>query len=84
MQTPQLTAVPYAFFDAANTWNDFGAYNPTHLFRSAGAGVRLTLPMLGLVELSYGYNFDRFSPIGDHDGSRGWGFQFSLGRTFNF
>ena len=82
VQTPQLTAVPYAFFDAANTWNDVGAYNPTNLFRSAGAGVRLMLPMLGLVDLSYGYNFDTFSPIGDHDGTRGWRFQFSLGRTF--
>ena len=84
VQTPQLTAMPYLFFDAANAWNSFGDYNPTNLFRSAGLGARLTLPMLGLVEISYGYNFDTFSPLGDHDGTRGWGFQFSLGRTFNF
>ena len=84
VQTPQLTAMPYLFFDAANAWNSFGDYNPTNLFRSAGVGARLTLPMLGLIEISYGYNFDTFSPLGDHDGTRGWGFQLSLGRTFNF
>ncbi len=84
VQTPQLTAVPYLFFDAANTWNDTGSYNPADLFRSAGFGARFMLPVLGLVELSYGYNFDTFSPIGKHDGSRGWRLQFSLGRTFNF
>ncbi|MFB3132637.1 MAG: outer membrane protein assembly factor, partial [Rhodothermales bacterium] len=84
VQTPQLTAVPYLFFDAANTWNDTGSYNPADLFRSAGFGTRFMLPVLGLLELAYGYNFDTFSPIGSHDGSRGWRLQFSLGRTFNF
>ncbi len=84
LQTPQLTAAPYLFFDAANTWNSLGSYSPANLFRSAGVGARLMLPMLGLVELTYGYNFDTFSPIGSEDGTRGWRFQFSLGRTFNF
>ncbi|MFQ5569215.1 MAG: outer membrane protein assembly factor BamA [Rhodothermales bacterium] len=84
VQTPQLTAVPYLFMDAANTWNTFGSYDPTDLFRSAGVGVRLALPMLGLVEVAYGYNFDTFPALGDHDGRRGWGFQFSLGRSFGF
>ena len=84
VQTPQLTAVPYVFFDAANTWNDTGSYNPADLFRSAGFGARFTLPVLGLLELSYGYNFDPFAPLGNEDGTRGWRLQFSLGQTFNF
>lgn len=85
VQTPQLQAAPYLFMDAANTWDRFATYNPAQLFRSAGLGVRLFLPILGMVELVYGYNFDEFHPIStqSHDGSRRWSFQFSLGQGFN-
>ncbi len=86
VQTPQLTAAPYLFMDAANTWDNFGTYNPTQLFRSAGVGARLFLPILGMLELAYGYNFDEFTPIpgqeGKHNGSNRWLFQFTLGQGF--
>lgn len=79
----QLQAAPYLFLDAANTWDGFRSYNPTDLFRSAGMGVRLFLPILGMVELAYGYNFDEFEPINSrHNGTRKWSFQFSLGQGF--
>lgn len=87
VQSPQLSAAPYLFMDAANTWNDFSAYNPTQLYRSAGLGIRLFLPIVGMLELTYGYNFDEFVPLsglsGKHDGSNRWYFQFSLGQGFN-
>ncbi len=84
IQSPQLSAAPYVFMDAANTWNGFRTYNPTALFRSAGFGVRLFLPILGMVELTYGYNFDEFEPLrSSQDGLRGWSFQFTLGQGFN-
>ncbi len=84
VQSPQLSAAPYLFADAANTWNSFGTYNPASLFRSAGFGVRLFLPILGMVELAYGYNFDEFVPLSSSDsGDRGWSFQFTLGQGFN-
>src|SRR5690606_17506600 len=60
IQTPQLSAMPYLFLDAANTWNDLDSYNPSELFRSGGVGMRLFLPILGMLELTYGYNFDTF------------------------
>jgi outer membrane protein insertion porin family len=83
VQSQQLQAAPYMFADAANTWDSFSAYNASDLFRSAGFGVRLFLPILGLVELAYGYNYDTFVPInGKHDGSNRWSFQFSLGQGF--
>ena len=86
VQTPQLTAAPYLFMDAANTWDNFGTYNPTQLFRSAGLGARLFLPILGMLELTYGYNFDEFTPIpgqeSKHNGTKRWLFQFSLGQGF--
>ncbi len=87
VQTPQLTAAPYLFMDAANTWDTFETYNPGQLYRSAGVGARLFLPILGMLEIAYGYNFDEFAPISgqrsNHDGSRKWFFQFTLGQGFN-
>lgn len=87
VQTPQLQAAPYLFMDAANTWNSFSTYNPSQLYRSAGVGMRLFLPIVGMLELTYGYNFDEFVPIeslrSKHEGSRKWYFQFSLGQGFN-
>ncbi len=83
VQSQQLQAAPYMFMDAANTWDAFNTFNPSDLFRSAGFGVRLFLPILGLVELAYGYNYDTFFPInGKHDGTNRWTFQFSLGQGF--
>ncbi len=87
VQSPQLTAAPYFFMDAANTWDRFHTYNPRQLYRSAGAGARLFLPILGMIEIAYGYNFDEFVPIrgqeSNHDGSNKWFFQFTLGQGFN-
>lgn len=82
VQTPQLTASPYLFVDAANTWDRLSSYDPTALYRAAGLGARLMLPMIGMLELTYGYHFDAFEPVGDEDGTRGWLFQFSLGQGF--
>lgn len=85
VQSPQLSASPYLFMDAANTWDNFQAFNPSQLYRSAGAGVRLFLPIIGMIELVYGYNFDEFAPVNrsQHDGSNRWFFQFTLGQGFN-
>jgi outer membrane protein insertion porin family len=45
--------------------------------------MRLFLPILGMLELAYGYNFDTFDAISSrHDGDRQWYFQFSLGQGF--
>ncbi len=82
--TPQLQAAPYLFADAANTWNGFESFNPAQLYRSAGVGARLFLPILGMIELTYGYSFDRFPSVSrDDDGANKWRFQFSIGQGFN-
>lgn len=83
VQSQSLQAAPYLFMDAANAWDQFRAYNPTDVFRSAGFGAKIFLPILGVVEMAYGYNFDEFRQLtSDHDGSRKWTFQFSLGQGF--
>jgi len=84
LQTPQLSLQPYLFADAANTYDSFADYDPARLYRSAGLGARIFLPILGLVDLNLGYQIDSFTPLstaaGDiQDGQPHWRFQFSLG-----
>ncbi|MFO8099866.1 MAG: outer membrane protein assembly factor BamA [Salinibacter sp.] len=81
VESQQLQARPYLFFDAAGSWNDVQSYNPSNLYRSAGLGVKLFLPIVGMLEFNYGYNFDEFEPLeSGSDGMPGWTFQFSLGQ----
>ena len=58
--SPTSTIYGLAFVDAANGWSDFKTYNPFKLNRDAGLGVRLFLPMFGLLGLDYGVGFDRY------------------------
>ena len=83
-QTPQLSLSPYVFADAANSYDSFEDYDPARLYRAAGIGARVFLPILGLVDLNYGYQIDPFDPTGvpssnAQDAQPGWRFQFSLG-----
>jgi outer membrane protein insertion porin family len=82
IQTPQFTAAPYLFVDAANTWDSFGDYNPFKLYRSVGFGAKLFLPFLGLIDLNYGYQIDSFQDFRSgqpFEIEPQWRFQFSLG-----
>lgn len=82
IESQQLQARPYVFFDAAGAWDSALSYNPSNLYRSAGVGVKLFLPIVGMIEFNYGYNFDRFQPLrGGGDGAPSWTFQFSLGQS---
>jgi outer membrane protein insertion porin family len=49
------------FADAANAWDNFGQYNPFKLNRDVGLGVRIFLPMFGLLGLDYGIGIDRYN-----------------------
>lgn len=84
VQSQQLSAAPYLFMDAGNAWAGGRSYNPSELYRSAGFGARLFLPILGMIELAYGRNFDEFEPVNSrHNGSKRWYFQFTIGQGFN-
>ncbi len=55
-----------AFADAGNCWSNFKDFNPFNLKRSLGAGVRVFLPMLGLIGVDWGYGFDKcYDPNGN-------------------
>lgn len=60
--SPTSTIYGLAFADAANAWGSFKNYNPFKLNRDAGLGIRIFLPMFGLLGLDYGVGFDRYNP----------------------
>lgn len=55
---PSATVFGLAFAEAGNTWQSFRTFNPFDVYRSAGVGVRVFLPMFGLLGLDWGYRFD--------------------------
>lgn len=65
------------FLEGGNAWYDTKDFNPFNMKRSAGVGVRIFLPMVGLMGLDWGYGFDRV--FGRKGGSQ---FHFILGQEF--
>lgn len=65
------------FAEAGNAWNDTKNFNPFDMKRSAGFGVRIYLPMVGLMGLDWAYGFDKV--YGTKGGSN---FHFILGQEF--
>jgi outer membrane protein insertion porin family len=55
---PSATIFLLSFLEAGNTWDDYKKYNPFKVKRSAGVGLRVFLPMFGLLGLDYGFGFD--------------------------
>jgi outer membrane protein insertion porin family len=56
---PQATFFVLAFAEAGNTFSSFKSFNPFNVKRAAGLGVRIFLPMFGMLGLDYGFGFDR-------------------------
>lgn len=55
---PQATIYALIFAEAGNNFSDVRVYSPFNVLRSSGGGVRVFLPMFGLLGLDYGYGFD--------------------------
>ncbi|MCQ2139353.1 MAG: outer membrane protein assembly factor BamA [Bacteroidales bacterium] len=55
---PQSTIFVLAFLEGGNCWADIRDFNPFQIKRSAGVGVRVFLPMVGLLGVDWGYGFD--------------------------
>ena len=67
------------FVEAGNAWNDVKSMNPFNLKRSAGLGVRIFLPMIGMMGIDWAYGFDKVRGSKEYGGSR---FHFVLGQEF--
>jgi outer membrane protein insertion porin family len=66
-----------AFVEAGNCFADIKDYNPFNLKRSAGVGVRLFLPMFGLMGIDWAWGFDPINGSNQYGGSQ---FHFVLGQ----
>lgn len=75
----QMSAYVLTFFDAGAAYEGFSNYNPFKLQRAAGAGVRVHMPMFGLLGIDFGYGFDKV-PGTNEKGA--WQTHFILGQQF--
>ena len=55
---PMASVYVLSFLEAGASYNNFKAYNPFELQRSAGAGLRVFMPQFGLLGIDFGYGFD--------------------------
>ncbi len=77
---PSATIYALTFVEAGNSWLGFGSFNPFEVKRSAGFGVRVFLPMFGLLGLDWGYGFDEIQGIPGANGSQ---FHFSINQSID-
>lgn len=75
---PSATIYVATFFEAGNSWLKFKEFNPFNLYRSAGVGIRVFLPMFGVLGLDWGYGFDDVPGLPDANGSQ---FHFSINNS---
>ena len=75
---PSATIFMLGFVDAGRTWADGREFNPFQVYRSAGVGLRIFLPMFGLLGLDYGWRLDDLPAVPDM--ARGQ-FHFSIGMS---
>ena len=78
---PNPTVFGMLFGEAGNTFEDFAHTNPFELRRSLGVGVRIFMPLLGVLGFDYAYGFDNVDPrTGKHFGQ--WKPHFVFGQSF--
>jgi outer membrane protein insertion porin family len=78
---PQVKLYALAFAEAGNAWQDTWNFSPFDLKRSTGIGIRLYLPMFGLLGLDYGYGFDPIPGVNESTRQKGI-FHLMIGQQF--
>ena len=74
---PTTTIYGLVFAEAGNCWTSVKEFSPFNLKRSAGAGVRVFLSVIGFLGIDWAYGFDKV--WGRRGGSQ---FHFVLGQEF--
>ncbi|MBC8320534.1 MAG: BamA/TamA family outer membrane protein [Bacteroidetes bacterium] len=77
---PSSTIYALTFVEAGNSWLGSQGFNPFDMKRSAGFGVRVFLPMFGMLGLDWAYGFDPIYGIPSANGSH---FHFSLNQSLD-
>ncbi len=72
---PSSTIFALLFAEGGNCWTGIKEFNPFQIKRSAGVGVRVFLPMIGLLGIDWGYGFDDKTNGGSQ-------FHFIIGQQF--
>ncbi len=70
------------FADAGNTWAGFSQINPFDLYKSVGVGIRINIPMLGLMGVDFGWGLDDPTPEGFKSKPNGFKVDFMMNRGF--
>jgi outer membrane protein insertion porin family len=77
---PSATIYALAFLEAGKAWLYHPQFDPFDLYRSAGFGMRVFLPMFGLLGLDWGYGFDEVPGL---PGANGGQFHFSINQSID-
>ena len=76
VESSSATIWALAFLEGGNCWGSIKEFQPFKMYNSAGLGVRVYLPMLGLIGVDWGYGFDGTGIGGSH-------FHFSIGQSLD-
>ncbi|MCI1779098.1 MAG: outer membrane protein assembly factor BamA [Bacteroidales bacterium] len=77
---PQSTIFGLIFLEGGNCWEDIKDFNPFQVKRSAGVGLRVQLPVVGMLGIDWGYGFD---PVPNERKDRGGSqIHFLIGQQF--
>ena len=76
---PNSTIYGLLFTEAGNSWTNYDNFNPFELKRSAGLGLRIFMPMFGLLGLDFAHGFDNLS---NSNIKSGWQTHFIIGQQF--
>ena len=76
---PQSSIYVLGFLEGGNGFNSWKEFSPFKIKRAAGVGVRLYLPVVGMLGIDWGWGFD--APYGSTERS-GSQFHFTMGQTF--
>ena len=77
---PSATIYALAFVEGGNDWLRWKDVNPFNLYRSVGLGIRVFLPMFGLLGLDWGYGLDAVPGVPGANGSQ---FHFSINSSLD-
>ena len=77
---PSATIYALGFVEAGKSWLEHPEFNPFDLYRSAGFGLRVFLPMFGMLGLDWGYGFDEVPGL---PGANGGQFHFSINQSID-
>jgi outer membrane protein insertion porin family len=75
----QASIYACVFLEGGNAWADMKQFNPFAIKRAAGVGVKVMLPIVGILGIDWGYGFD--SVVGNPEAS-GSNFAFTFGMQF--